>query len=233
MRIAHLSDLHLNGTFDRRARLIGALAQASKAGAKHLLLTGDLTGHGRLEEFRELAGLLAVNWCGGLTIVPGNHDGTSGNFEHVFGPVASPFDLDGQALVIPIDTRAPRRSLLFRALGKVGHRQISMLDWLTTDVQKPTIIVQHHGPQVHPLQVFDGLIDRAAIMRLLARSSNIHICCGHDHRVLDVGNQIHIAASCATHDDPLRLYDVGVDGFSVSYRSRFTGTTGVAGLPNG
>lgn len=232
IRLAHLSDLHLNGTFDRRARLIRSLGQAQKAGAGHLLLTGDLTGHGRLSEFQELAGLLAVNWPGGQTIVPGNHDGLNGNFERVFGPVGQPFDLDGEALIIPIDTRAPRRALVFRALGKVGRQQTQMIDWLTQNVQKPTLIICHHGAQVHPLQIFDGLVDRASILRILKRSPLIHVICGHDHRVLDIDNQIHVAASCALHPDPLRLYDVGVGSFSTSYRSPITGTTGFAGLPN-
>jgi 3',5'-cyclic AMP phosphodiesterase CpdA len=229
MRVAHLSDLHLNGSFDRRARVIGALSQASMAGARHLIVSGDITAHGRIPEFRELAGILAVNWPAGVTIVPGNHDGCRGEFESVFGPVAPPSDL-GDALVIPIDTRAKKRSLLFRALGRVGKQQIQLLDWLTQDVQKPVLFVMHHGSQKHPFQQFEGLIDRVAINRLLARSPLIHVICGHDHRVLDLG-QVHAAASCALHPEPLRLYDVGVGGFGVAYRSQYVGTTGLAGPP--
>jgi Calcineurin-like phosphoesterase len=229
VKIGHISDLHLNNTFDRRARVIHALSQANAAGAKHLLVTGDLTAHGHPSEFQELAGILAVNWCGGTTIVPGNHD-SGPAFNQIFGPLALPSDI-GDALIVPLDTRVKRRSLVFRALGRVGKQQMRLLDWLTTDVQKPTIIVAHHGPIPSGLWAFDGLVDRAAVKRLLCRSPLIHICCGHDHRVLDIGNQIHTAASCALHPDPLRLYDVGVGGFSIAYRSAYVGTTGFAGPP--
>jgi Icc protein len=230
-RIAHISDTHLSGTVDRRARLIGALSQAKRFGADHLLLTGDLTGHGKLSEFHELRNVLAENWSGTSTIVPGNHDGSGTGFGHVFGSLSPPFVLNGEALIVPLDTRVKRRGLLFRALGKVGKLQLQMCDWLTRNVELPTLFVMHHGPQNHAIQFLEGLIDRAAIHRLLARSSKIHVCCGHDHRVMDIGTQIHTAASCALHPEPLRLYDVGVGSFDLTYRSAITGSVGFAGPP--
>ena len=108
---------------------------------------------------------------------------------------------------------------------------MSMLESLTRRVDKPVLIVAHHGPQfggvLHP---FRGLIDRAGVMRLLGRSPDIHYLCGHDHRVLDIG-QVHTAGSVATHDDPLRLYDVGPAGFKSIYRSADPGSAGLAAPP--
>jgi hypothetical protein len=119
---------------------------------------------------------------------------------------------------------------MFGALGKIGAVQLSMLDTLTRNIGKPTLIVGHHGPQLNIRHPFCGLIDRTPIMRLLGRHPDIHYLCGHDHRVLDIG-QIHTAGSVATHDDPLRLYDVGVSGFRIVYRSSNPGSMGLAGPP--
>jgi len=230
MLVAHLSDLHLKNDEGRRLRFVRALGQAKAAGAQELIITGDLTASGRERQFQELADVLAEHWPYGRTIVPGNHDSGHG-FGRVFGPLDHP-KMVGETLVIPIDTRAPRRAILFGALGKIGAMQLSMLDTLTRNVAGPVIIAAHHGPQfggvLHP---FHGLIDRAAVMRLLGRSPNIHYLAGHDHRVLDIG-QVHTAGSVATHDDPLRLYEVGAGGFRSIYRSADPGSAGFAGPPS-
>lgn len=229
LRIAHLSDLHLNGSLDRANRLIAGISNAREAGAKHLLLTGDLTGHDKVSEFLELQNILSWEWPFQATIIPGNHDRKQ-NFERVFGSLGGPVDLK-EAIVVPIDTRVRNRALIFRALGSVGKEQFALLNLLQQNT-KPVIIAMHHGPQPHPLHFFAGLIDRRKILSLLARNSNFHVCCGHDHRVLDlVNNQVHAAASCALHPDPVRLYDIGAGMFKVAYRSMITGTTGIAGVP--
>jgi Icc protein len=214
IRLAHLSDTHMNGTADRRMRLIQGLSQATTAGAKHLLLTGDLTKNDRPEEYRELAGVLSTYWPGTSTVIPGNHDPTH------FGPTfGSPALLDlGDAFVLPLDTRYRRRAPLFRALGRVGAEQLAAVQRLASSTSKPVVVAMHHGPQSHPLQWLDGLVDRHRMLGLLSAHPNVHVCCGHDHRALDIG-RIHVAGSVAHHPEPLRLYDV-IDGrFFPSYRS--------------
>jgi hypothetical protein len=228
LRIGHISDLHLNGSADRRHRVIRALGQAVDAGAEHVIISGDLTAHGRVSEHEELASILYDHWPYSSTVVPGNHDSGEG-FTQIFVGVGAPRSFP-DALIIPIDTRAPKRALFFRALGAIGKTQMAKIDWLTRNVDRPTILVMHHGPQWQKFHPFDGLIDRAGILRVLGRSPLIHVCCGHDHRVLDFG-QTHTAASCALHPDPLRLYDVGLGKFGLAYRSEWEGTTGFAGVP--
>lgn len=229
LRIAHLSDTHVNGSSDRSRRLVAGLSKAREAGAKHLLLTGDLTAHDRVQEFLELQNILAWEWPFLATVIPGNHDRQQ-NFERVFGKLPGPVVLP-ETVIVPIDTRVGKRAFIFRALGNVGKAQIESIRLIAGQVSRPVILAMHHGAQLHPLHFFDGLIDRQRILSLLKQNSNIHICCGHDHRVLDIGDQIHTAASCALHEDPLRLYDVGVGGFKIAYRSTITGSTGFAGPP--
>jgi 3',5'-cyclic AMP phosphodiesterase CpdA len=216
LRLAQLSDLHLNGSYDRANRFINGLGQARVAGASHLILSGDLTGHDKLSEHLELQSLLDQYWNGTTTVIPGNHD-RSGNFDRVFGAIGSPVDL-GECVVVPLDSRLRRRAFIFRALGSIGNGQLELAR-LAAQSNRPVILVSHHGPQFHPMQFLDGLIDRKRILSLLAANPNVHVCCGHDHRVFDFGDQVHVAASCATHDDPLRLYDIVNGVFRASYMS--------------
>lgn len=200
--LAHLSDLHLSPKKpDRTRKLAGLLRQAQALGAHHLLVTGDLTEGGRSEEVLELdRTLYATGWAGRATVVPGNHDGDLGGFamrEADFG----------ELLVLPLDTRVLPQPA---ALGWVGARQGAALErW--TRARRTTVLAMHHGPQGHPLEALDGLMDRRSLLRLLSERPHVHVVCGHDHRVLDWG-RVHAAGSVAHHPDPLRLYAASTDG---------------------
>jgi 3',5'-cyclic AMP phosphodiesterase CpdA len=213
--LAHLTDLHLNGTASRREKFIGALQKAVTLGANHLLLTGDLTAHGNRDHFVELAGCL-THWPHGATIVGGNHDGdyfrvairsdgALGRFAHTsVAGVATQLD---DLTILPVDTFVSRRALLFRALGMVGDDQISKIDRVCQDARRPVVIAMHHGPQAEPLRAFASLVDARRFAGLLARHPHVSVCCGHDHRIIDQGS-VHVAAAVAHHPDPLRLYRV-------------------------
>jgi hypothetical protein len=220
-RIAHLTDLHLNGGAERRGRFERGLLQANSCGANYLLLTGDLTAHGNPAHFTELAGCLERRWPYGVTIVGGNHDGAA--FHRALGgPLrafaessAGPVDL-GDSLIIPVATYYHRRGLVFRALGRIGDAQLSSLESIFKTSTKPVVVAMHHGPQTDPVHAFAGLVDGRHLIALLEAHSHVSVCCGHDHRVLDLG-RVHAAASVAHHPDPLRLYDVTPTGLSMVY----------------
>jgi Icc protein len=212
--IAHISDLHLDGTLPRRARLVRALETAEKHRPDHLVVTGDVTAHGSSAHIEELRGVLS-GWRTPFTVVPGNHDGT------LTGWTTSATDF-GDALLLPIDTRAPYKPLAFRALGRVGRSQMAAIDQMTQAGTRPVILAMHHGPQAHPLHIFDGLVDRSELRKLLKDRPWVHIVCGHDHRCLDIG-QVHVAPSVAHHPDPVRIYEVHGREFAPVYRSPFAG----------
>jgi 3',5'-cyclic AMP phosphodiesterase CpdA len=157
--------------------------------------------------------VLAQHWRAPSTIIPGNHD--PGHFDSTFGAPAL-VDL-GDAVIMPLDTRYRKRALLFRALGRIGDEQMAAVEAVTRTA-RPVVVAMHHGPQHHPLNFLDGLVDRHKMLGLLSSRPNVHVCCGHDHRALDFG-QVHVAASVAHHPDPLRLYDVVGGVFFPSYRS--------------
>jgi 3',5'-cyclic-AMP phosphodiesterase len=224
-RIAHLSDIHLNGGRERYGRLSSALSRAdSEWGARYLVLTGDLTADGHPCQFAELARALETSWPHGGTIVPGNHD--VGDFGRMHGTYLGRFASQGpvelgDAVVLGLDTRYPARVPLFGALGRVGHRQMGLLRLLaasgTSERAQHVLVAMHHGPQKSGLGYFDGLTDRKHVLRILHGAPHMSILCGHDHRALDLG-QVHAAPSVATAvGDPLRIYDVGQGGLSSVY----------------
>ncbi len=212
--LAHLSDMHLNGTASRRARFDRALEAAWRRRPDHLVVTGDVTAHGSPQHHTELHEAL-VGWPTPITVVPGNHDGDLSGFTEGITDL-------GDSLLIPLDTRAGYKPLAFRALGRIGGKQMQMLDRLTQVGSRPIILAMHHGPQTHALHIFDGLVDHHDLRVLLANRPWVHVVCGHDHRCLDVG-RVHVAPSVAHHLDPVRLYEVRGHELRSIYRSAYTG----------
>jgi Icc protein len=228
--LGHITDPHLNGTADRRDRLANALDEASRRNVGHLLLTGDLTANGAEAHMRELGSVLDDHWPGSATIVGGNHDGAGFNRHFMrylgrFSSASTPGQpvIFNDAVVVPVDTYYPSRAFLFRALGNIGKAQLARLQAAVQSTQLPVVLAMHHGPQVDPLRHFAGLTDRHHLTRILGSYPNVSVCCGHDHRVLDSGS-IHVAASCASHPDPLRVYAIQDSAFVSSYRSPCEGT---------
>lgn len=228
MIIGHLTDLHLNGSGSRHQKFEVALKRARQLGAAHIVLTGDLSASGKAEEFSELAWALRHQGDSEVTIIPGNHDegrsfdlalagGSLGRFEKTS---RHPVQIGG-ATIFPIDTRFKRRALLFRALGKVGQINLPISKLMASSTQT-TILAMHHGPQDHPMQMFDGLVGRERLNSLLENLPNLHVVCGHDHRILDIG-KVHVAASVAHHGDPLRLYEASSTTFNPIYQSKIEG----------
>jgi 3',5'-cyclic AMP phosphodiesterase CpdA len=215
MILAHLTDLHLNGSADRRSRFVSALRQAKGLGARHVLLTGDLTAYGTAPQVAELARILLEEWplaAGlGMTVVPGNHDGI-GAIDRMF-PLSGPSEVDG-ALIVPMDTRFHRRALAFRALGAISRESLGRLEAVSRDPDRTVVVAMHHGPHGRSMGFFEGTVGRKGLGDLMGARPHIHVCCGHDHRSFDRG-RIHVAHAVAHHESPLRLYEVGAGGFRV------------------
>ena len=212
--LAHISDLHMDGTPARRGRLARALDSALARRPDHLIVTGDVTAGGRQRHIDELHTALA-GWPTPVTVIAGNHDGSLGGFTNEIVDF-------GDSLLIPVDTRANYKPWAFSALGRVGGVQMAVIDRMTARSDRPVILAMHHGPQDHPLHVFDGLVDRLRIRTLLRDRPWVHIVCGHDHRCLDIG-RIHVAPSVAYHPDPVRVYEIAGRDLRPVYRSEFAG----------
>lgn len=221
--IGHLTDLHLNGRSDRREKLERALARAVEFRVDHLVLTGDLTKNGGASQFRELASCLSSWASERVTIIAGNHDeGTafdrsmaSGELSRFARSSQGVVRVGGALRILPLDTRFARRSIAFKAIGRVGADQSSRLAREIQDHSTPLLIAQHHGPHVTPWFMFHGLTDRKVELALLQTREDVLVLAGHDHVVQDLfDGKVRIAGSVAHHPDPLRVYRLAGRSFS-------------------
>jgi 3',5'-cyclic AMP phosphodiesterase CpdA len=222
VRIAHLSDVHvlepkasfdydvrfvsLARPLDARARiekLRAAFVAAKRAGADHVVLSGDLTETGTKAQFETFAHALSESGfpTHAVTLVPGNHDaytkdGWSWALEGPLRPWAAGaarepgkvIDL-GSAYILPIDVSMHQS--ITRSAGELTNGVADALEARLLDPalsRKPVIFAQHHPPFPHTRvfwQWVDGLRGYARLLELLVRHAHVHLLHGHLHQVVD------------------------------------------------
>jgi len=213
--LAHLSDLHVGRGPAETAALADAVAALVEARVDHVVVTGDVTHRGRLDElatFRRLAAPLA----GRLTLVPGNHDR--------LGEDAGRFLMRGRVAVdrrpglwlVRIDSTAPHNRRLVDSHGRLTEEDVAQVDEAldaAPDGVLTALLLHHH---VHPLPGDDvwerlaglvGLPWTAELDRgpeLLARARGRCDLVLHGHR--------HVPAELVLDRDgarPLRVVNAG------------------------
>lgn len=248
-RIAHLSDLHLleeqiggrRGQarlrvnylslrrpldfVDRRNRALAALRTAQAAGFDHLLVTGDLTEDGQLDQYDVVREVLEE--CGltpeQVTLLPGNHDAYGPGWEAALdGPLgawsrgARPGDvtkLPG-ATIVSGCTAIPQTYL--RSSGRIDREQLLKVDEAGRKVphREALILAQHHPPYKVMGQWAHGLLNHDDVWSLLHEHPHLHVLHGHIHRRkergLTKGGPLRIFSPTAVADSatPLRIYEV-------------------------
>lgn len=181
MLLAHISDLHLDGTdrvTERATRVVTYLNSLTRQ-PDAVLVTGDIADHGAPEEYAEAARLLA-----GLTApalpCPGNHDDRA-TYRKVLlgdehstgadagtGPVNRLHHVAGYALLL-CDSTIPGED--------AGRFDDETLDWLARTLDDlgdtPAIPAFHHPPATvhHPYLDSTNLTNAARFAELLAERS--------------------------------------------------------------
>jgi Icc protein len=222
--LAHLSDLHLIERNHRQRqgfarqrllflsagsplaaearmqRVAASLQAARRAGADHVLITGDLTEDGADGQFEVLAEVLNASGVDPqrVTLVPGNHDAYSrpGAFERALrGPLrafrqtSAPgacTALDG-ALIVPIST-VIEGQWISHASGAVRPEDVLAIRRLSSDPlshNRAVVVAQHHPPSHSPvfaLEWFDGVKNARSLHELLLERTRVHVVHGHVHR---------------------------------------------------
>lgn len=197
MLIAQISDLHfhLEGRYvdlirpkEHLAAAVAAL-NALRLLPDLVLVTGDLTEHGRPEEYEGVGAVLSELRMPWLPI-PGNHDSVE-HMRAAFPDMSclhndTPFIQyaieDLPLRIIALDTVVPGAShgaLCERRLGWLART-------LEIETEKPTVIMMHHPPIETGIRGMDGLAlqeGRETFLDLIAEYDNIErIACGHVHR---------------------------------------------------
>lgn len=257
--IAHLSDVHMLSSRPRPAesvldlsmrfvsfgraldpaprirRLLAALRAARDAGARHLVLSGDLTELGTPGQFETFAEALfdAGIDPDDVTLVPGNHDAYTRPdawARALEGPLA-PFRRasaygDGgivereDAVFLPVDVACYQH--FTRAAGELTPASFELLERRALDLAgrgRPIVVVLHHSPLSHSTRAWQwlhGLRGNVRLLDLMARVPELHVLHGHLHYEVDVSvgpGEARIFGAPAVVDDVLgtprvRLYDV-------------------------
>lgn len=207
-RITGYANLLLRrGRVHRRKFLLTVLAAAAEH-ADHVVVTGDLTNLSLEHEYEEARRLLTdVARRAEVTVVPGNHDiylpSTHGGrrFPQHFSPFiqsdlpelacdlqAGPFPsvkLRDHLAIIGLSSAVPRPPLV--SAGYIGQPQLDALDAVLDhpDVRSRTpVVLVHHPPadsRPRLAQLRDGLVDGAALRKVLRRLSHGLVLFGHLH----------------------------------------------------
>jgi 3',5'-cyclic AMP phosphodiesterase CpdA len=257
-RIAHLSDVHMLearpgrsragwsmrhhflsfgrplDVAGRRRKLGNSLSAARRAGASHVVISGDLTETGLPGEYEALAE--ALHDCefspDRITLVPGNHDlyeSPDAWRKAVDGPLAAFAETSAcghhqvieraGAYILPLDVAF--HQAVTRSAGLIGEDTLAVLAARASDpalADRPLVVVQHHPPFVRKtsgLHWLDGLVGAARLMTLLEGFRHVFVLHGHLHtavnRVLGGGAARILGATAVVEDrdEPrIRLYDV-------------------------
>ena len=201
MKLVHVSDTHLHRApilgHDPVARLTRVLAHVAEfhADAERLVLTGDLTHQGHVEDYRRLETLLASAALPdslGVRLLIGNHDDRE-RFAEVFPD--TPRTADGFVQWVD-DTSAGRLVYLdtHQPGTHAGHLCVTRLDWLDARLSEarrdgvPAWLFLHHNPVRVRVRNADaiGIVQLEALQELLRTNRDVirHLFFGHCHFTL-------------------------------------------------
>ena len=265
-RIAHLSDVHMLDSRPGRSRsgwsmrhhflsfgrplddvgrqrkFAHALSASRRAGASHVVVSGDLTEVGAPGEFEALAEVLHESEFSPeqITLVPGNHDlysSPDGWRWAIEGPLSAfartsagdsgrVIDCAGVNL-LPLDVTLHQP--VTRSAGLIPDDALSIVARRAADptfADRPLVVVQHHPPFVRKtmaLHWIDGLVGAAKLMILLEKFRHMFVVHGHLHslvtRALGCGVPRVLGATAVVDDREaprLRLYDVRAGRFEAT-----------------
>jgi Icc protein len=196
--LVQLTDLHLVAEgaqlphgVDTAALLARALRAVEEAGLAPdaLLLTGDLTEHGRPQEYRRLREIVepAAQRLGAPVVyAAGNHDDRAALREHLLGVPASADPLDsvvrvGDLRIVVLDSTIPGH--------QHGALRPAQLERLRAELAQPapagTVLALHHPPlpSAAPLAASVPLLRREDLADAVAGTDVRLVLAGHTHVV--------------------------------------------------
>lgn len=193
--LAHVSDIHIDGSERNTSRAARALDHARSLRPDAIVLTGDLADHGAMEEYEIVRELVSV---GDVPVVlcPGNHD-ARGNFRKVLleqdgdHPVNQALNLD-HATIALCDSSIPGRPD-----GDLSDDTLAWLDSvLTATPGVPAFVGMHHPPVALGIPYVDGI--------RLGRPERLAEVLGrHPHVIAVLAGHAHTAAATTFAGLPL------------------------------
>jgi len=225
MLIAQISDLHVQ----ERPGLDGVLASTHlrrciatlnrlNPRPDLVLMTGDLTERGGLQEYRMLQSVIGELDIPYL-LIPGNHD----HPDHLRAVFAQDAYLQaGHPFIQYVDESWPVRIVALDTTTRGGHHGVlcpERLQWLAARLaeqpDRTTVVMMHHLPVDTGIRQMDaiGLLEgRDEFVRIVGAHANVErVLCGHLHRTIFCRIGQTLACSCpgTAHQVELDLADPG------------------------
>lgn len=180
MMLVQLSDIHVGPQF-RKEVFEKAVEEVNRLNPDAVIITGDLTENGMLNEFERVKEYLKKIKNKNIIVLSGNHDYRNTGyllFKKYF-PSKTIHEFD-DAVIITLGTARPDRDE-----GEVGYRQnLWLARTLSKHTNKTKIIAMHH----HLISIPDTGSDRIIVLdagdvlqSALTAKVNL-VLCGHKHR---------------------------------------------------
>ncbi len=181
MKVVHISDLHCGENPYAPQKLEMAIREINNMKPDVVVLTGDLTWNGLLEEYSLAKEYLEKLECKHLLIGGGNHDYKLTGFLLLNKFFPRPEVLVTEdAVVCYISTSRPDRDD-----GEVGHRQLL---WIREIMKKyknkfKVVAMHHHLVPIPDTGTSQNLVlDAGDVLKVLIESGVNLVLCGHKHR---------------------------------------------------
>jgi Icc protein len=181
MLLVHLSDLHCGAETFSPKMLATAIKEINALKPDVVIVTGDVTNSGLLDEYKLAARYIGKLRCGRVLVGSGNHDYEHTGFllwDHFF-PRPEMLVLD-ELLIAHLRTARPDRDT-----GEVGYRQLVWFEEvLKKHKDKFKIVALHH----HLVPIPDTgtrpniVVDAGDALRTLIMGKADLVLCGHKHR---------------------------------------------------
>lgn len=247
MKLVHISDIHINPKpildLDPIANFRKCLAyiEAHDHDADKVVITGDLTHHGREESYRELAGLLAASSLKDKLaprLMIGNHD-----HRETFASVFPETNRDGDGFIQWTEDTPAGLFVYMDTVDEGRHSGIycekrmawlaQVLDGAREREQKAYLFMHHNPVRVHVANAdVIGIINEKELQRLFKqyRDTIAHMFFGHCHYTLSGSvNGIPFSAPRSTNhvcwpDFSGEINRMGYGELAPSYNVCFLGT---------
>ena len=236
MRIVQITDLHVVARDRLWYQRVPTNAQLAQAVAHintldpspdAVIATGDLTEHGRVEEYELLREILR-DLIPPVFVIPGNHDRRQALMTAFAGESYMPppdasfvnYAIDRFPLrLIALDTTVPEHHH-----GLMCEQRLRWLDdTLGARPDSPTLIFMHHPPFRTGVQWMDasGLHGGRTMEEVVRRHRQVvRVACGHIHRPIHVAWGGTIASSSPSTCHQVSLNLTGRNGFEITMEPR-------------